>query len=382
MNIRNVLKALICRAVMKACSIMPINNNKVLFISFYGLSYSDNPGAISTWLEKNYPELDIVWCFRGKPLHPDGIRTVSVSSLRYIYELATAKVWVDNCRKRPWIAKRKGQFYMQTWHGGVPLKMVEKDVQDKLPRQYVRGAINDSKMANVMLAECEWRAQNYLNAFWYTGEILRSGLPRSDVFFRDSQIFEKKVKTFYQLSNDIHIVLYAPTFRNTDNLDYLRFNYTTILRDFEERFGGEWIILVRLHPNVAKYQDVIVYSENVLNGSRFPDMTELLCGCQTLITDYSGCIFDSIYLEKPTFIYAPDLDNYANKERNLYFDIQKLPAPFASTQQELSNNIKHFDEKKFAAEARRMKQELGYFGSGHASEIAGKKIVSVIYGKE
>lgn len=376
------IKELAYKTFLRLLGLLPIKKNKVLFISYYGLSYSDNPAAISRWIEMNAPELDIVWAFQGDPPHPQKIRTVSTSSLRYIYELATAKVWVDNCRKRAWMVKRKGQRYMQTWHGGVPLKMVEKDVQEQLPDIYIRNAINDSKMIDVMLAECVWRADNYRKAFWYDGEIMCEGLPRSDVFYINHDSLQKSVRTYFNLPEDANIVLYAPTFRQDGNLDYLQFDYDVILQALNERFDGEWYLLLRLHPNNADKQDLVCYSEYVLNGSKYPDMNELLCGCQVLITDYSGCIFDAMHIGMPLLIYAPDLQRYTSEDRPLYFDITSLPAPYAETQNELLDNIRKFDYKKYIEETNTFNENLGYCGDGHATEEAAKKVLRFIYENE
>ena len=38
--------------------------NRVVFISFGGKQYSDNPKAISDYLLKNYPTIKQVWLFR------------------------------------------------------------------------------------------------------------------------------------------------------------------------------------------------------------------------------------------------------------------------------------------------------------------------------
>ena len=43
--------------------------------------------------------------------------------------MATAKVWVFDCRQPEWLIKRKGCYYIQTWHG-TPLKKLVLDMED------------------------------------------------------------------------------------------------------------------------------------------------------------------------------------------------------------------------------------------------------------
>ena len=89
----------------------------------------------------------------------------------------TAKVWVDSNRKEGYIRKRKGQFYIQTWHGGVPLKKIEGDCEEYLGEVYIQRAKWDSAMTDLYLSNGGFCTDMYRRAFWYTGEILECGTP-------------------------------------------------------------------------------------------------------------------------------------------------------------------------------------------------------------
>jgi len=101
--------------------IMGVNGNKIVFISFGGKSYSDNPRAISEKLHEMYPEFEIVWLFNNpeekRKVVPDYVQCVKAGSYRALKELATAKFWVDNFCKPLYTYKSKKQVYIQTWHG-------------------------------------------------------------------------------------------------------------------------------------------------------------------------------------------------------------------------------------------------------------------------
>lgn len=66
-------------------------------------------------------------------------------SLKYFYELCTSKVIITNFRTTEIFRKRRGQYYIQTWHSSLRLKQIEKDAEDKLQLQYIKMAKEDSK---------------------------------------------------------------------------------------------------------------------------------------------------------------------------------------------------------------------------------------------
>ncbi|MBQ8430744.1 MAG: CDP-glycerol glycerophosphotransferase family protein [Clostridia bacterium] len=60
---------------------------------------------------------------------------------------------VNNFRFAKKYKKRKKQFYIQTWHGStIAYKMIEKDVEDSLSKNYVEKAKHDSKFIDFLLA--------------------------------------------------------------------------------------------------------------------------------------------------------------------------------------------------------------------------------------
>ena len=95
------------------CRAFPVKNNKIVFQSYYGRGYSDNPKYLAEALRKSGKALDFVWVTNGREdsAVPDGFRVVRFRGLRYIYEMSTAKVWVDNSRKE-YCMKKKNQYYM------------------------------------------------------------------------------------------------------------------------------------------------------------------------------------------------------------------------------------------------------------------------------
>ena len=105
--------------------------NKVLFISFTGEQYSDNPKAISEYLHKVSPKTKQVWLFENpekmKKIVPDYIKCVKFGEKQFIHELATSKIWIDNdcflySKDILEYPKSKKQMVIETWHGDRGLK--------------------------------------------------------------------------------------------------------------------------------------------------------------------------------------------------------------------------------------------------------------------
>lgn len=361
--------------VMLICHLMPIKKNKVVFSSYRGRQYSDSPMFISEELEKD-GNLDIVWIYNSQ-LNRNSIRTVPDSTLRAAYELATAKVWVDNCRKKVWVKKRRGQFYIQTWHGNLGIKKIEADAGDKLKKSYIRSAKHDSKMTDVITSGCKWATNNFRTAFWYGGEIWECGSARTDIFYNDVTPIKEKVYSFYGFDSNDRVIIYAPTFRNSKRLDCYCIDYEMLIDSAKKKWGGNWKVIVRLHPNMTEEQGKLSFSMNVKNGLEYQEINELIVASELLITDYSSCMFDAMEAGKKVIFYATDLEEYI-EERGTYFQYKDLPFPLSRSNEELCVAIAKYDDSKQKELAAEFMKEQGFFNDGQASHRVADRIRQVI----
>lgn len=374
------LRRVFCHCLMFVFRVFPLSKNKVVIINFYGKGYGDNGKAIATALHEHLPNLEIVWPLAQNYAEgfPDYCRCVKYRSIRYFYDMATAAVWVDNARKSAGIIKRKKQYYIQTWHGMVALKQIEKDAQAHLSVSYVDDAKNDSRMADVILSGCGFFTKLCRSAFWYDGEILECGSPRLDVLFQTSEEKMRCVKEQLGIESDKKIILYAPTFRADGNTDCYIQNYGQILSILEKATGDSWMFAVRLHPNIANKTGVITYSDQVINATAYPDLYELIPVADVVISDYSSLLFEAGLIHKKVFLYATDIDAYV-ADRNFYFDIEKLPFPLAHDQNELVHNLVNFDASTYQRELERFNRSLDYYENGTASEAVANRILEVLH---
>ena len=362
-DLKETLRALIADTVFiplfYLLRLFPIKKNKVVFSSFFGRGYGDCPARICDRLLSRRVDVDAVWVLSDPSLTlPSGVRSVHLRSLGWVYELATAAVWIDNCRKPPYVRKRRGQKYIQTWHGDVCVKTIEADAADTLSPRYVASAINDSKMADLVVSGCEWRTENIKSSFWYSGEILRAELyppPRLDTRERLA------LRATLGIDPSTRVALYAPTFRKNGGVEVYDLDCDALLSSLSEKFGGVWCVVLRLHPNVAEHRDSLSYNERVKNGSLLPDVAPLLALSDVVLTDYSGLMFDVLRLKKPLFLYGNDLESYVREDRPLYFDLEKPPFVFSRSNAELIERIAKFDCQSYLSSVNDFVDSLGYY---------------------
>lgn len=352
---------------------------KVVFSSYWGKKYDGNPKYISDELIKINGNIKQVWLNNsGKKfdMNPK-IKDVKWGSIRMIYEMSTAKVWVDNHTKPCWIKKRKNQLYIETWHGGLGMKKVEFDMDENLSKEASKQIMHNSKIADLFISNSDFLTKIYRRAFCYKGPILECGFPRNDIFFDSKEKFyeiQKKVFKAFAIGEDKKIVLYAPTFREDENLNVYNIDFERLIKALKIKFKKDFIVLMRLHPRIKHLsKNIVGLNENVINASDYYDMQELIIASDIFITDYSSGIFDFALMYKPGFLYANDIEEY-KKERGLYFELDSLPFPLAINNDQLEKNILEFNYSKYKIELKKYFDSMGLKEYGKAKE----KIVSII----
>lgn len=329
-----------------------VKRNRVMAISMFGNNYGCNPRALTDYILANDNKREIFWVFKKNRIPntvDKRIHIVVYPSVRYYYVLATSGILINNQRfgvVTDFFIKRKGQIYVQTWHG-TALKKIEKDAADALGERYIENAKRESKLWDLAISGSAYHTNTLKDSFWYSGKILETGMPRNALFFSDTTRLKEKICKQYGINPDSRLFLYAPTFRGQGKYDIYRLDIRPIIEALEKKFSGKWVFLVRFHPNMTgspSYNSFFDFnSPDVADVSQYPDMQELLATADILLTDYSSSFFDYLITGKPCFLYAPDYAVYKNSDRGFYLDLEVLPFPFASDETQLTANIEQFD---------------------------------------
>lgn len=367
------IKYFFMRCIMRMMWVFPIEKEKIVFSNFAGKGFGDNPKYIALALHER-EKCNMYWITDTIDVEmPEYITQVKYRSFKAMYHLATAKVWVDNIRKEAEIVKRKKQYYVQTWHGNIALKRIEKDAHESLSKFYISCAKRDAKYTDVMLSSCKFSDRLFREAFWYKGEIFKSGSPRIDCLYKKN---EKMIKHHFGLDEDVYMVMYAPTFRSDWSVKAYEFDIECIKQAFEKRFKKSVVFLFRMHPNLSKISTYKVDLPYVYDVSGVSDVYEIMCESDALITDYSSLMFEfPICEKKPVFLYARDLDAY---DRGFYFNLSSLPYPVSRDTAELYRSVIEYDKREYEDKLDDFYSELEVREDGHASERVADRIAKVL----
>lgn len=370
--------------VQESC-IKEINPQKIVFLTM--CDFAGHGKEIAKQLLKIRRDLDIVWIVQNMHIEvPEGIRLVYQKNKRNcVYEMETAKIWICDTGIPDFFIKRKGQIYIQVKHwASITLKSFGFDLAKfRNDKSLIAFSEHDSRMIDYMITGSRFDTETCRRGFNFYGEFCEAGSPRSDILFH-SEEFREKIFNKYHISKDSRLLLYAPTFRSKQRDKYVpeaanvTLKFDKVKQALEKRFGGQWIILLRLHPVVAQASAQIERPEFVLDVSGYNDSEELVAASDAMITDYSSIMFELAFIKKPVFLFAEDRKEYINEERELLIAYDSLPFPVSESNDELAEQIVKFDEKQYVQKVTQFLDLYGVHEDGHASERAAGFILNLI----
>lgn len=359
-----------------------INPNKI-FVMTYDGSYSCNPRYIIEEVVRRELPVEIVWVVPPKKrsvdkISPD-IKLVTRGSYTMFDEMASSKIWIDNALNCVWygMPKKKGQIYINTWHGSLGIKRLSGN------KTWMMRAKRCNKLTDYCIANSTFEEDVYRETFWKDVPYLKYGHARNDVFFdpEQTELLKQQIYEYFELENRPNLFLYAPTFRDTGAMDWFTIDFERLKKNLEERFGGEWVILVRMHHKDRKRKKIFSGEEWLLNASNYGDMQELLPAVDAGMTDYSSWAYDYILTKRPLFLYAPDAEKY-NDTRGFYYSLESTPFPLVADNDELENAILSFDQQKYETDVDEFLKDKGCYDDGQASKRAADLIEKIIAGEE
>lgn len=376
--------------------IIPVKKGLWVFTSFNG-HYSDNPKYISKKVHELDPSVRIVWLVKKQYMGelPSYVTAVDIdSSWAAIWYKARATVLVDNVyggkedvltsgsglsrlkfNIRSFLKTKRNQLLFTTWHG-TPLKCMGRD-------QLNNTILDFSCPHTTMLLGNQYTLDIMQHLTFGKVKMELCGTPRNDLLFATPSQ-RKAIKAQLGLPEDKNIILFAPTFRNDgadiantniqrSGLDQLaQIDFDHLFATLTERFGGEWVMVCRFHYHVEAMVDwkglEKAYPGRILNGNLHDDMSQYLACADVLLTDASSSMYDFSLTGKPTFLFFPDLNYYANTERGFYTPIETLPFATAETFDQLLSNILDFEDEQYAARLAAMLKDYGYVDDEKSSE--------------
>ncbi len=398
------------------------DNKSVVFMSFMGRQYSDSPKAIFAEMvnDEKYSEWRFVWALKKSAIKrcriekklllsidnivklPPAIKSyleqlnrmeiVKYRSEQHYLALAESKYWVSNSRIPDEVIPKKGQIYLQTWHG-TPLKRLGADIENDNPHP-TRSNVElqewytlEAKKWTYALAQNEYGARIMSSAFnlkdiGKENVVLTEGYPRNDYLSTYNNEEIKRVKSALGIPTDKKIALYAPTYRDDQhNLgDGYGYSLGCDFEKLQEQLGQEWVVLFRAHYFVARNFNFSEFEGFIHDVSGHDDINELYILSDVLITDYSSMFFDYVNLQRPIIFYMYDLDHYVNSLRGLYLTLEELPGEVIEDEDSLIDRLDNFSSyrEKWGKRAKSFSNKYNVKDDGEVS----KRVLSEIIDKE
>lgn len=387
-----IRKAKRLSALFRLLWLLPVNNKKIVFSSYEGDGgFCCNPRYVAEELHKRHPEYKMIWLLHDTSKEfPDYIQPVKYTTFNSAYHLATAKVWIENYRKPFGTLKRKNQLYIQCWHASLGFKAVGLFRGDAFPKMAQMVSEWDSSLADYFISNSKYCDDIYPQKLLYNGPTIRTGSPRVDPLINDKERLHSELRQKLGLSSEEKLLLFAPTFRGgsqqgkreviseTPQIDFPR-----LIASLETKFGGSWKILLRLHPTLAAKLDEMPLDykdKRLIDVSQMPDISQILGGCEMLITDYSSCAFDAAFADIPVLLFADDVQEYIQYRGKFMWEREQLPFCIAENNEELEKNILEFDKESYHDNVHAFMEYHEVIEDGHASEevadIVGKYVAS------
>lgn len=305
-------------------SFIPKKKNRWVFSSWFGKRFEDNPKYFYEYCAKK-AEIDAIWITKIKT-QVEELRLIGVNAHycwggKGIYYQLTAgycffthdiSAEFENC----FISRTTKRC--QFWHG-VPLKKIGfDDNKQSFKMNFFRGKKLLRYFYNeyyTIVVSCgEKYSKIFSKAFYLNySTFVTSGFPRNEIYH------------LTRIKNDIKKIVYMPTFRGDvdskfDIISVIGLNYretSKILTDINAE------LIIRLHPVNQISSDINKKYSNIkfqVEG----DANLLLASADCLITDYSSVMFDFNLTGRPILFFPFDLESYINKDRELYFNYEKV----------------------------------------------------------
>lgn len=385
MSIKNILVKILKKGY-RYFSKKPRIKNLVVFESFHGKRFSDNPRAIYEYMKKNCPEFDLIWSVdkRSIPLFKEmNVPYMKRFSIQWLRTFPRAQYWVNNVRLAKWMKKPKGTTYLQTWHG-TPLKRLGTDIEEvhmpgTVTTKYRKNIISESKNWSYLVGPNAYSTEILSRAFHFKGPVIESGYPRNDVLHEPSEAQMKKIRESLNIPADKKVVLYAPTWRDDQFFEVgkYRFEFQFNINRLKEQYGDDFVLLARMHYLVSESFDFSPYKDFILDVSDYYDIADLYLISDLLITDYSSVFFDYATLNRPIIFYMYDLEDYRDRLRGFYIDIEAdAPGKIVKTEEDLFAEIGralkegHYDELRYE----RFRNRFCEWEDGRSSERVVKRV--------
>ena len=327
------------------CGLIKRDDNMILFTAWFGKKYIDSSRYMFEYCLQN-TTYRVHWYVTSKELFLElrnkGIPVVYSRSLKGLYIHVKSKMLVSSIQFsdfNPFLLKNSILFDLghgfRIKQGGFE----QPDVTERFKsytmmlRKYVKYYMADSS---------EWLKSIATRSFQLSeGQNVFCNKPRTDVLF-DSKLREGKNEIVDKLKMGRKAIVYMPTHRSLGNVKMPMeelLDLPTIQSICEDR---NCVFLIKKHfyhrnetENLEQYKNIFDITQEDI------DPEVLTYQADVMISDYSAAYIDFLLLNRPVILYAYDLIDFLQCERDLYLKFDDNHVGYKpKTKEELNVAIK------------------------------------------
>jgi len=152
------------------------------------------------------------------------------------------------------------------------------------------------------------------------------------------------------------------------------------LERLSTELGEGYVILLRGHSRTVKFGASLSEVPGVIDVTTYPEVTDLFLAADAMITDYSSVMFDYSVTRRPMIFFVPDMDDYRDSLRGVYFDLSEVaPGPVLSTQDEVTRAVRELDRagERYADLYDAWVERFNHLDDGHSAERVVRRLLAI-----
>lgn len=298
---------------------LPFKKERIIINSHFNIHFDFNSKYLFLYMLKEGYDIYYVInddIYRQKLINEFGNHFVETKTFKGKLFALRAKVWFVSAFEMPvgGIGLNKNHKIIHLTHGSLIKNVgpLEKDVSI-VKKVYYKLCVKTNLSYSIATSKFF-----IPSTAAYTGlpeeKILVTGFPRNDAL---QEIVVEKPET---LNNCGFSVLYAPTWRKTEQTKLFPFENVdfSALNDFLA--NNNITLFIRLHPNDEKTisENMIQSHIKLFSSSEYEEIMDYLVFFDSLITDYSSIAYDFLLLNRPMMFLPYDYEEY---EKNVGFAV-------------------------------------------------------------
>lgn len=280
----------------------------------------------------------------------ENVNVVIIGSDKYYRIVASAKYLINDTTFLPFFIKKKGQIYLNTWHG-TPLKTLGRRISRGF--SVIGNVQKNFVMADYILFPNEYTKEHILEDYMLANicpstKTICSTYPRNEILGDWEQ--SQRLRHKFELE-DKRLYVYMPTWRDKpvkSKVSKYEAYLLYYLCELDNQLQDDEILFVKLHVLTSATIDLTKFT-HIKSFPEDAETYEVLNMADVLITDYSSVLFDFAESRKKIVLFPFDKEDYF-KDRGTYFPLEKLPFPQIFALEDLLLELrseKNYDESLF-----------------------------------